>query len=300
MLPCVCPSKATYTCTDGPRSSSWPLPFPTSCLFVQVMPKGKDFLSQGMAFSTSLFTDVAGVAMQGVRQVSSVSIGAFCCQAVSSWPRLTLRLIVRRNRQAPRDAGGRNDWDRTVVAPKIPKFHYAILPHLLTCVMASRCLVRRTLQQFLRTDWCQLDSVTTTTTAATGDDPNTSPSDLQQHGQDDARRAKDTSIFFMIFHLRFACDQSFAHATHSKLLGCYNMNCMCSLHAGHDARRGRCSTLRAGTGVVRQASKAQERCYALARAPGQHQGGHAVAAARHHAHEEHAVAPPPRQVHQDP
>lgn len=47
---------------------------PSSHLFVrtcsvQVMPKGKGLLSQGMAFSTSLFTDVAGVAMQGVRQV---------------------------------------------------------------------------------------------------------------------------------------------------------------------------------------------------------------------------------------
>lgn len=43
-----------------------------SCVFCfQVMPKGKGLLSQGVAFSTSLFTDVAGVAVQGVRQVSS-------------------------------------------------------------------------------------------------------------------------------------------------------------------------------------------------------------------------------------
>lgn len=42
------------------------------------MPKGKGLLSQGMAFSTSLFTDVAGVAMQGVRQVRLVGTrGAF-------------------------------------------------------------------------------------------------------------------------------------------------------------------------------------------------------------------------------
>ncbi|CAM9317741.1 unnamed protein product [Ectocarpus fasciculatus] len=39
---------------------------------LQVMPKGKGLLSQGMAFSTSLFTDVAGVAMQGVRQATTL------------------------------------------------------------------------------------------------------------------------------------------------------------------------------------------------------------------------------------
>eukprot|EP00903_Cladosiphon_okamuranus_P009799 g9316.t1 len=38
---------------------------------LQVMPKGKGLLSQGVAFSTSLFTDVAGVAMQGVRQATT-------------------------------------------------------------------------------------------------------------------------------------------------------------------------------------------------------------------------------------
>ncbi|CAM9335995.1 unnamed protein product [Ectocarpus sp. 12 AP-2014] len=37
-----------------------------------VMPKGKGLLSQGVAFSTSLFTDVAGVAMQGVRQATTL------------------------------------------------------------------------------------------------------------------------------------------------------------------------------------------------------------------------------------
>ncbi|CAN0522415.1 unnamed protein product [Ectocarpus sp. 12 AP-2014] len=36
------------------------------------MPKGKGLLSQGVAFSTSLFTDVAGVAMQGVRQATTL------------------------------------------------------------------------------------------------------------------------------------------------------------------------------------------------------------------------------------
>lgn len=48
-----------------------PAPCLPLCLkfYSQVMPKGKGLLSQGMAFSTSLFTDVAGVAMQGVRQV---------------------------------------------------------------------------------------------------------------------------------------------------------------------------------------------------------------------------------------
>lgn len=45
----------------------------------QVMPKGKGLLSQGVAFSTSLFTDVAGVAMQGVRQVSSLPLLRACC-----------------------------------------------------------------------------------------------------------------------------------------------------------------------------------------------------------------------------
>lgn len=38
----------------------------------QAMPKGKGIVSKGMAFGTSLFTDVAGVTMQGVRQVRSM------------------------------------------------------------------------------------------------------------------------------------------------------------------------------------------------------------------------------------
>ncbi|CAM9144043.1 unnamed protein product [Choristocarpus tenellus] len=38
---------------------------------VQVMPRSKGLLSQGMAFGTSLFTDVAGVALQGVRQATT-------------------------------------------------------------------------------------------------------------------------------------------------------------------------------------------------------------------------------------
>ena len=66
--------------------------------------------------------------------------------------------------------------------------------------------------------------------------------------------------------------------------------------AGDDAGRGRRAAHRAGEGMVRQAPEAKERGDPLPRDAGQPQGGHAVAAARHHAHQEHAVAPPPGQV----